>query len=265
MSTNKLHVTTNANLNEDAAMNDTSQGGSASATGSSGVVDPPAASTQDSDKHIEEEIDHENEDFVVPPSFGRELSEESLKTDAIPYVLWANLKIPAPKKPGNAADAMFDCLADFIEAAADKDKQFRVFPYHLSRYKSVNDLPIPITDLESLPEEVDEWLQYFPGAKPRMKGGNMYMTLLLGISNPFVTFIKKLSPWCKEKKYGLWEASLQSEKPTSIGWLLFSTNTMDLLLLKEQISEHIQDIPVGLQWKMINMGIQGQVKESDQV
>jgi len=35
--------------------------------------------------------------------------------------------------------------------------------------------------------------------------------------------------------------------------------------LKEQILECIQDIPVGLCWKMINMGTQGQVKESDQV
>jgi len=101
-------------------------------------------------------------------------------------------------------------------------------------------------DLDSLPEEVDEWLQYFPGAKPRAKGGNVYMALLIGLSTPFITFIKKLSPWCKEKKYGLWEASLQSEKPTLIGWLLFSTNTMDVLPLKEQISESIQDIPVGL-------------------
>jgi len=132
MSTNTLHATTNANLDEDAAMNDASQGGSASATGSSGAVDLPVAQTQDSDKHTEEEIDFEEEDFAVPPSFGRELSEESLKTNAIPYVLWANLKIPAPEKPGNAADAMFDCLADFIEAATDEDKQFRVFPYHLS-------------------------------------------------------------------------------------------------------------------------------------
>jgi len=62
----------------------------------------------------------------------------------------------------------------------------------------------------------------------------------------FITFVKKLSLWCKEKKFGLWEASLQSKKPMSIGWLLFSMNTMDLVPLKEQISESIQDIPVGL-------------------
>jgi len=180
-------------------------------------------------------------------------------------MLWATLKILAPEKPGNAADAMFDCLANFIEVATEEDKQFRVFPHHLSRYKSATDLPTVITDLDSLPEEVDDWLQYFLGTKPRVKGGNVYMALLIGLSTPFVTFIKKLSPWCKDKKYGLWEASLQSEKPVSIGWLLFSTNTMDILPLKEQISESIQDIPVGLRWKMVNMGTQGQVKEADQV
>jgi len=69
----------------------------------------------------------------------------------------------------------------------------------------------------------------------------------------------------QRKKYGLWEASLQSEKPMSLGWLLFSTNTMDINPLKEQILESIHNIPVGLCWKMINMGTQGQVKELDQV
>jgi len=41
-----------------------------------------------------------------------------------PYILWATLKIPAPDKPENAANIMFDCLANFIEAAANEDKQF---------------------------------------------------------------------------------------------------------------------------------------------
>ena len=41
---------------------------------------------------------------------------------------------------------------------------------------------------------------------------------------------------------------------------------MDPVLLKEQISECIQDIPVRLCWEqMINMGTQGKVKEDDQV
>jgi len=129
----------------------------------------------------------------------------------------------------------------------------------------MSELPPGVVDLDSLPEEIDNWLSYFPQAKPHAKGGNIYTALLIGLSMPSVTFIKKLSPWCKEKKFELWEASLQSKKLVSIGWLLFSMNTMDPVPLKEQISECIQDIPIGLHWKMINMGTQGQVKEEDQV
>jgi len=44
-----------------------------------------------------------------------------------------------------------------------------------------------------------------------------------------------------------------------------STNTMDIPLLKESILEHIQDIPVGLQWKMINIGMQRAINLADQV
>jgi len=73
-----------------------------------------------------------------------------------------------------------------------------------------------VVDLNSLPEEIDDWLPYFPQAKPQAKGGNVYMALLIGLSMLLITFIKKLSPWCKEKKFGLWEVSLQSKKPVSI-------------------------------------------------
>jgi len=68
------YAAANANHDDDATMKDASQGGSVSTTGSSGTVDPPADQTQHSNKTAEEEVDFENEDFAVPPSFGRELS-----------------------------------------------------------------------------------------------------------------------------------------------------------------------------------------------
>jgi len=124
-------------------MKDASQGGSASGTGSSGAVNPPT----EKDKGLPEksskanEIDFENEDFTIPPSFGQDLSEESLKDNEHPFVLLANLKIPLPENPGRVTDAMFDCLADFIEAVGKEDKKFIVFPHNLSNYKAVSDLP----------------------------------------------------------------------------------------------------------------------------
>jgi len=40
---------------------------------------------------------------------------------------------------------------------------------------------------------------------------------------------------------------------------------MDTEALQQSITENLQDIPVGLCWKMISLGVQGQLKLEDQV
>jgi len=69
----------------------------------------------------------------------------------------------------------------------------------------------------------------------------------------------------QNKWFGLWKAYLQSEQPTSLGWLLFSTQSMDVELLKDAISDLIENIPVGLRWKMISHGSQGAIPKDQQV
>jgi len=69
----------------------------------------------------------------------------------------------------------------------------------------------------------------------------------------------------QNKWFGLWKAYLQSEQPTSLGWLLFSTQSMDIKLLKEAISNQIKNTPVGLRWKMISHGLQGAIPRDQQV
>ncbi len=69
----------------------------------------------------------------------------------------------------------------------------------------------------------------------------------------------------RNKKFGLWQACLQSEKPTSLGWLLFSTQSMNQERLKDAISDALENIPVGLRWKMISHGSQGSIPKDQQV
>jgi len=77
---------------------------------------------------------------------------------------------------------------------------------------------------------------------------------------------QEAEPVVQREKIGLWQSCLQSGKPVSMGWLLFLTsNMMDTNTLQQVIMENIQDIPMGLHWKMIILGIQGQVKPEDQV
>jgi len=50
-----------------------------------------------------------------------------------------------------------------------------------------------------------------------------------------------------------------------LGLASFSTSTMDAKLLKEAISDSIENIPVGLQWKTISIRSQGSIPKEQQV
>jgi len=228
-----------------------------------GMEDEERSQTKENDA-TEEEINFE-EDFQIPPSFSRPINEETLRDNDHPYVFWASLRMPIPPNPPNPMAAVYDALEEFIMHFTDEDPSFIVYPYKLSAYESIEDLPPPIETPDDIPDDIDDWLEYFPGAKPRKTGGDTYTALLIGMSKPLPKVIKNLSAWLRNKKFGLWHAYLQSEQPTSLGWLLFSTQTMNEEKLKDAISEEIGNIPVGLRWKTISQGSQGQIPKDQQV
>jgi len=53
----------------------------------------------------------------------------------------------------------------------EADRRFTVFPHNISKYGTLENLPCPIKEPEDLPTEVDEWLEYFPQAKPHFNMG----------------------------------------------------------------------------------------------
>jgi len=66
---------------------------------------------------------------------------------------------------------MFDALDEFVTKMKEADRRFTVFPHNLSHYGTLDNLPHSIKDPEDLPTEVDDWLVYFPQAKPQYNGG----------------------------------------------------------------------------------------------
>ncbi len=90
------------------------------------------------------------------------------------------------------------------------------------------------------------------------------MVFLIGLNVPFPELIKNLSGWMHNKRFGIWKAYLQSEQPTSLGWFVFYTDD-GCQLLKEAISDQMENIPVGLHWKTISQGLQGAKPKNLQV
>jgi len=191
--------------------------------------------------------------------------EETLCDNNHLYVFLALLWLPILKDLANPMAAVFDVLEEFVMTLVEEDPNFVVFPHNVSEYELVKELPPLIKTLDDLPSDIDKWLMYFPQAKLRVSGGDTYTALLIGLSIPLPKLVKNLSTWMWSKCYGLWKAYLQLEQPFSLGWLLFSTQSMDMELLKDAISNLIETIPVGLHWKMVSHGSQGAIPKEQQV
>jgi len=60
---------------------------------------------------------------------------------------------------------MFDHLQNFMVHMLEADAHFTVFQHNLSNYEMLEDMPEPLEDPDHIPGEVNEWLEYFPGAR----------------------------------------------------------------------------------------------------
>jgi len=109
--------------------------------------------------------------FFRPPSFAQAFVVQDLRSPDLPHMFWASIWIPVPPTLGNATDAMFDALDEFVTKMKEADRHFTVFLHNLSHYGTLDNLPHSIEDPDDLPTEVDNWLVYFPQAKPRYNGG----------------------------------------------------------------------------------------------
>jgi len=216
---------------------------------------PDSASKQESLKSFVNQAMHNQgeinvkEEETLPPSFHWKINEEQLCDVDCLYIFWATICIPIPKNPVNPVATMFEHLKTFITNMLEANTHFSVFPHNHSEFKAIKDLPEPIKDPDQLPDEVKEWLEYFPEAHPCARGGYTYTLVLVGFHEPFSKVIKMMASWFRKTKFGIWKSSLQSEKPVSLGWLLFSASTMDVEVLSREISLRLSSIPVGLQWK----------------
>jgi len=74
--------------------------------------------------------------------------------------------------------------------------------HHLSnKYQRVEGLPLAVDNMERLPEEVDEWLQYFMETKPHFRGRDIYIHSVW-TEPPFPKFIKKKAGGAKNMASG---------------------------------------------------------------
>jgi len=122
------------------------------------------ASQNEQPNETSTEVKVGEDDTSLPPSFHCTVTKEQLCNDNCPYVFWANIRIHIAEKPVDPVTTMFEHLKSFLNNMLKIDAHFLVFAHNLSKFESINDLLEALDDLDLLPNDVDEWLQYFQGA-----------------------------------------------------------------------------------------------------
>jgi len=133
---------------------------------------------------------------------------------------------------------MFDCLADFIKTVGKEDKQFAAFLIIWATTKMLVTCLL-LLQMWTVLEEVNEWLQYFLQARLHAKGGNIYTSLLIGLSSPFSILLRNSVHGVPRRKGLAFGNYLYSQKIHSIGVAVLSWQiwwTLQLLKVFQKAS-----------------------------
>jgi hypothetical protein len=87
----------------------------------------------------------------------------------------------------------------------------------------------------------------------------------LGLETPMADVMESVGWWFRDHQHGLWARALQAEETVVLGWLLYSTREMDLVVLQDAIRAVNPALEVGLRWRLISLGQAGPIPAEQQV
>jgi hypothetical protein len=159
------------------------------------------------------------------------------------------LKVQPSTKP---VEALREALVTMFDQIKNEDKQNLVI-YPWKTDSAINAKTKRIMKSSDIPKGVDDLQKFFDRAYPRTKGGDIYVSVYLGHKKSFHIIHGELNWWLREMNFGFYLKALQVERTIGIGWLLFSTLTMDVDALAPAILA-ATSVDVGLRWGVINTG-----------
>ncbi|KAL7581521.1 hypothetical protein ACA910_022089 [Epithemia clementina (nom. ined.)] len=122
----------------------------------------------------------------------------------------------------------------------------------------------PLTWPENIPKLLPDFKRYFPRTWPLYDGGFMYTSILVGTMTPMPKLIQSIWHWLDHKKMAILPRQLQSKVTHTIGWLAFSDNEMDCIVLAKAINAQVH-FEVECRWRVISLGKKGRMKKEERV
>jgi hypothetical protein len=158
----------------------------------------------------------------------------------------------------NTFEALREALTSMFDHIKGHETKLVVYPW------SADDKSSGITKAADIPTGYSGLKKFFTRVFPRAAGGIMYASVYLGHTKTFQDLQQDAFPWMQSVEHGWYLQSLQVERTIPLGWLLYSSRSMDVPLLKSAI-EKATHVEVGLRWRMISTGRKGKVAAENQV
>ena len=169
------------------------------------------------------------------------------------------LNIPASDNPLRKAISI---IKDFISQLQESDENACIIPWLES------DIPTTsiIEDATDVPSRLDDLLIFHPkiyAGRPQQQNIT-YVKVHIGHEEKFESINTDIKYWLMSGNHGLYYNMLQAETTEKIGWLLYSTKSIDAGALAEDLYDKFE-IQVGLRWMTIDAGTKGKMPNDKKV
>jgi hypothetical protein len=219
------------------------------------LMSPPPADTRPS---TVSPANDENRSRPIPDDTPRNSTPpRSNRRGASDFRFEFRLTVP-PSTPDGALQSLLDTLGKILSKIWDSDKHAQILPWYN------NSLSNPIKSVSDIPKNMSVLRQYFPRLTPNSKGGVRYTSIRIQTALPPSTLKGDIDWYLRDHQHGLYLAQVQAETVDMILWLLWSSDIIDISVLRPAIEEKLlevtnQRIPVGLRWRMIQLDRAGRV------
>ena len=176
------------------------------------------------------------------------------------------IKVELQATFAKAFDELHSRIEDVFAEICEHDSKAVIYPYFVDKFNDPS-FP-PLKSVKAIPSKPGEFKQYFDRAFPKTTksdGNFVHTSVYLGLSKPLEEIRDNMTFFFKDHEHGIYVRQLQTEKTVAMGWLLWSIESTDKEALKNELSAMAGNIPIGLRWKTISLGIPGTIPKEKQV
>jgi hypothetical protein len=150
------------------------------------------------------------------------------------YLFRYDLKLQIPANE-EAVSTLIQTAKAFWAQILDTDKSAALVPW-AEEHQKENPL---LFDLTRFPTTLGLLKRYFTRAQPSTSGQTLYVSILMAHDMSFPDIMENVRWWLIEKKFGLWKRQVQSETVKPVGYLLYSTRSLEPEYMKQVVEKAV--------------------------